>query len=176
MSRVFDLTMWRRRRFFLQRLRSGKDQLAAAVAAHRLEIPVSWLDETRWRNRCSGNLRQLPSQVANCDRDFGVTEARLLARLDKAILKAGEIEEICCNWQYTVYIQSYTVCISILYTIAPVMYSTFHAIHASTENARLSRCTWSSWFAELDRSSGRGNCNAETWWVDFYPNCIPYFK
>ena len=56
------------RRFFLQRLRSGKDQLAAAVAAHRLGIPV-----------------------AVCDRDYRVTEDRLLARLEPAILKAGAL-------------------------------------------------------------------------------------
>ena len=52
---------------------------------------------------------------------------------------------------------------SVYYCSCHVLFntSTIHAIHASTENARLSRCTWSSWFAELDRSSGRGNCNAK---------------
>eukprot|EP00435_Cladocopium_sp_Y103_P041793 s3748_g11.t1 len=56
------------RRSILQRLRSGKDQFAAAVAAYTQSVPVTL-----------------------CDRDFRITEDRLLAHLQPDILKAGSL-------------------------------------------------------------------------------------
>ncbi|CAJ1421117.1 unnamed protein product [Effrenium voratum] len=57
------------------KLRSGKDQLSAAAAAHRLGIPV-----------------------ALCDREVRVTEARLLARLAPGDLVAGSLAALGLNW------------------------------------------------------------------------------
>eukprot|EP00913_Durusdinium_trenchii_P016462 g15474.t3 len=62
-----EMTTEERRRFLAQ-LRSGKDQLSAALAAHRLGVPV-----------------------ALCDRDVRITEDRLLKHLEVPMLRAGAL-------------------------------------------------------------------------------------